>query len=125
MMSASKASEIFDAVRQEGESELKRPIKSLFWSGIAAGVMMGTSVVGKAVFMLHLPEAKWKPLVAGLGYTFGFLIVVMGPMELFTESLSIFIYLWAQHAKLSALEPFSILVICGKLLLAELSVGIN
>ena len=77
---------VYEAVATEGEHELGRPLASLWWSGIAAGLTMSTSVVATAVFTAHLPDTSWAPLVASLGYTVGFLIVVMGQLQLFTEN---------------------------------------
>ena len=35
---------IYELVRQEGEDELTRPMSSLWWSGLAAGLSIGFSV---------------------------------------------------------------------------------
>jgi formate/nitrite transporter FocA (FNT family) len=73
------------AVTKLGDEELNRPVGSLWWSAIAAGVSMMTSVwVGGA---LHhaMPAAPWREAVVALGYPVGFLIVVLGRMQLFTE----------------------------------------
>jgi formate/nitrite transporter FocA (FNT family) len=82
----SESHELFEAIRRDGERELMRPMGSLWWSGVTAGVMMGASVLGKAALGAGLPEAPWASLVSSLGYTLGFLIVVMGHMQLFTEN---------------------------------------
>src|SRR5205085_8824329 len=34
----------------------------------------------------YLPDAQWKPLVTKLGYSVGFLIVIIGRQQLFTEN---------------------------------------
>ncbi len=48
---------------------------------------MGFSLVATGVIQSALPaNAAWTPLVANLGYTLGFLIVVMGRQQLFTEN---------------------------------------
>jgi formate/nitrite transporter FocA (FNT family) len=36
--------------------------------------------------MAHLPDQPWRPLVAGAGYCVGFLIVILGRQQLFTEN---------------------------------------
>jgi formate-nitrite transporter family protein len=36
---------VHEAVRQEGEEELRRPSSALAWSGLAAGLSMGASLV--------------------------------------------------------------------------------
>jgi formate/nitrite transporter FocA (FNT family) len=75
-----------EVIRREGEEELKRSTSALAWSGLAAGLAMGFSLVGEGVLKAHLPDAEWAPLVAKLGYSFGFLIVILGSQQLFTEN---------------------------------------
>ncbi|MDU8943354.1 formate/nitrite transporter family protein [Ovoidimarina sediminis] len=77
---------IYEVIRREGEEELARTKRSLFWSGIAAGIMISFSVVGEAVFRTYLPVAQWSYLVENIGYSLGFLLVIMGRMQLFTEN---------------------------------------
>lgn len=77
---------VYKAVLKEADEELERPTQALFWSGLAAGLSMGFSMVGEGVLRHHLPDAEWTPLVAELGYTFGFLIVILGRQQLFTEN---------------------------------------
>ncbi|PRY22149.1 formate/nitrite transporter FocA (FNT family) [Aliiruegeria haliotis] len=77
---------IYEAVRREGLAELKRPFQALFFSGIAAGILISASVLGEAIFRTYLPEAPWRPLVENLGYSLGFLLVILGRMQLFTEN---------------------------------------
>ena len=83
--SAPKARVVHEAVARQGEEELDRPNRSLFWSGIAAGVAIMTSVWAEAALHLHLPPSPSREAVSGLGYTLGFLIVILGRMQLFTE----------------------------------------
>src|SRR5579862_9763725 len=47
---------------------------------------MGFSLVAKALFDAYLPAASWRPLLENLGYSVGFLIVVLGRQQLFTEN---------------------------------------
>jgi len=77
---------IYQVVRREGDEELLRPKVSLFWSGMAAGVCISFSVIGEALFRTYLPDSTWLPLLESLGYSFGFLIVIIGRMQLFTEN---------------------------------------
>lgn len=78
--------EIYEVIRQEGEEELARPTRSLVWSGIAAGILISFSVLGEAIFRTYLPDAPWRHLVENIGYSLGFLLVIMGRMQLFTEN---------------------------------------
>ena len=76
---------IYELVRQEGEDELTRPLASLWWSGLAAGLSIGFSVFTQAALRAYLPDAAWTPLVECWGYSVGFLIVILGRQQLFTE----------------------------------------
>jgi formate/nitrite transporter FocA (FNT family) len=77
---------VHEAIRHDGEEELKRPVSALAWSGLAAGLSMGFSFVGQALFFAHLPDRTWRPLLVSLGYPIGFLIVISGRQQLFTEN---------------------------------------
>jgi len=81
-----RAAIIYEIVRAEGVRELARPTASLFWSGFAAGLSIAFSLVAEGVLYAYLPEAPWRHLVASFGYTTGFLIVVLGRQQLFTEN---------------------------------------
>src|SRR5690349_9073033 len=77
---------VYKAILKEAEDELERPSSALFWSGLAAGLSMGFSLVGEGLLRAHLPDKPWRPLVAKLGYSVGFLIVILGRQQLFTEN---------------------------------------
>lgn len=77
---------VYEAIRQEAEAELRRPNQALFWSGLAAGLSMGFSFLAQTLLQSGLPEAQWQALVSKLGYSVGFLIVILGRQQLFTEN---------------------------------------
>src|SRR5947209_6398261 len=77
---------VYKAVLKEGEEELDRPSQALAFSGFAAGLSMGFSLVTEGLLASMLPEARWRPLIAKFGYSIGFLIVVLGRQQLFTEN---------------------------------------
>jgi len=77
---------VYETIRREGEDELRRPAAALAWSGLAAGLSMGISFVTEALLAAHLPHQVWTPLVSRAGYSIGFLIVVLGRQQLFTEN---------------------------------------
>lgn len=79
------SSVIFEAIRREGEHELRRPASALWWSGVAAGIAISTSLLSKGFLVAMLPAAEWAPAVSNFGYTVGFLVVILGRMQLFTE----------------------------------------
>jgi formate/nitrite transporter FocA (FNT family) len=76
----------YEVILEEGEQELARSTSALLWSGLAAGLTMGLSFLGVGLLHAHLPEAEWRPLVARLGYTVGFVAVIIGSQQLFTEN---------------------------------------
>jgi len=80
------AKQVFEVIRREGEEELARPNRSLLWSGVAAGLMISLSVLGEAILRTYLPDAEWRHLIENFGYSLGFLVVILGRMQLFTEN---------------------------------------
>lgn len=81
-----RAAVIYEIIRQEGEAELARKFHALWWSGVAAGLSIGFSFLSEAWLAATLPDAPWKPIIENLGYTVGFLIVILGRQQLFTEN---------------------------------------
>lgn len=77
---------VHEAIRHDGLEELNRPVSALAWSGFAAGLSMGFSFVAQAVFQACLPDQPWRPMIVRLGYPVGFLIVIIGRQQLFTEN---------------------------------------
>ena len=77
---------IYEVIRREGEEELERTKRSLTWSGVAAGILISLSVLGEAVLRTYLPDTPSRYLIENLGYSLGFLAVIMGRMQLFTEN---------------------------------------
>lgn len=77
---------IHEIVRAQGEEELDRGFSGLAWSGVAAGASIGFSFVVQASLQAGLPEAPWARLVSSFGYCIGFLIVILGRQQLFTET---------------------------------------
>jgi formate-nitrite transporter family protein len=77
---------IYEVVRRLGDEEMKRPLTSLWWSGVAGGLSISFSLLAQAILHGALPDTPWRPLVAGFGYCVGFLMVILGRQQLFTES---------------------------------------
>jgi formate-nitrite transporter family protein len=84
--SSPTAQVVYEAIRHEGRHELERKVSSLAWSGLAAGMSMGFSFLVQALLRQHLPDSIWAPLITKLGYAVGFLIVILGRQQLFTEN---------------------------------------
>ena len=83
---ALRAAVVHEAIREQGETELRRPVLALTWSGLAAGLTMGCSMISQGLLQSHLPDAPWRPLITNLGYSVGFLGVILGRQQLFTEN---------------------------------------
>jgi formate/nitrite transporter FocA (FNT family) len=77
---------VHEVVRLQGDEELDRPVQSLLFSGFAAGVAICASLLAEASLRMRLPEEGWAELVVPLGYVAGFVIVILGNLQLFTES---------------------------------------
>ena len=77
---------IHEIIRAEGEGELSRAALGLLLSGLAAGLAMGLSLMTEGLLRAHLPDAPWRDLVSKLGYAVGFVVVVIGRQQLFTEN---------------------------------------
>jgi formate/nitrite transporter FocA (FNT family) len=65
---------------------MQRTAGSLLMSALAAGLSMGFSFLSQAVILSALGDARGKDLAAACGYTVGFVIVILGRQQLFTES---------------------------------------
>lgn len=85
-LKAADAMEVHRAVREEGEDELDRPAASLLWSGVAAGFAINASLLAEAALEIHVGDVPWRTLLVSLGYPVGFVIVILGRMQFFTES---------------------------------------
>jgi formate/nitrite transporter FocA (FNT family) len=52
-----RAQVLYETIRLEGEHELNRPAWALAWSGLAAGLSMGFSMVAMGLMRASLPDA--------------------------------------------------------------------
>lgn len=73
---------IYEIISKEAEQELGRPVQSLVFSGIAAGLCISFSLF----VMGYLSLMSDNPLIVAMGYCVGFLVVIKGRMQLFTEN---------------------------------------
>lgn len=81
-----RAPVVYASISSRGLEEINRPAVSLIGSGLSAGIIMTTSVIAQGLFHLKLPQFGGRELVADLGYTVGFMIVILGRLQLFTEN---------------------------------------
>lgn len=77
---------IYEIVRKRGDEEMARPAISLWWSGLAAGLSISFSLLAQAILHSHLPDSPWRTLLTSTGYSVGFVMVVLGRQQLFTEN---------------------------------------
>lgn len=77
---------LHEVIRKEGEEELERTVTGLALSGLASGLSMGTSLMMMGLLQAALPDTPWRHLITSFGYTVGFLIVVLGRQQLYTEN---------------------------------------
>lgn len=73
-------------MRLQGEEELARPPLSLLLSGFAAGLAITASLLTELYLRMRLPDTRWAELIYLAGYPVGYIIVIMGRPQLFTES---------------------------------------
>ncbi|HWH70209.1 MAG TPA: formate/nitrite transporter family protein [Candidatus Sulfotelmatobacter sp.] len=108
---------VYGAILAEGEAELERPTSALAFSGLAAGLSMGFSFLTEGFLAARLPESHWAPLVSKFGYAMGFLIVILGRQQLFTENTLTPILPLLKHKRLRTL--WNTLRLWGTVLLAN------
>jgi formate-nitrite transporter family protein len=77
---------IHETIRAEGESELERTWWALGLSGLAAGLSIGFSMVLQGELHALMPDGIAAKTIVPFGYTAGFVIVVLGRQQLFTEN---------------------------------------
>lgn len=77
---------IFEIIRHDGEEELERKAKPLILSGLAAGIIISFSFYFKAILAMYVGHTPWVEAISGFGYTTGFLMVILGRLQLFTEN---------------------------------------
>lgn len=77
---------VYEIVSREGEEEMRRPLASLWWSGIAAGLGITASLLAEGLLHHYLPDTPYRPIFENFGYCVGFLLVIIGRLQLFTEN---------------------------------------
>ena len=83
------AEEIYKQVATNARQELKRSSVSLAISGFAGGTFMGLSALGTALALSLLgnhQDTGWVHFVSRMFYPIGFIVVIVGRSQLFTEN---------------------------------------
>jgi hypothetical protein len=55
---------VYETIRREGEEELKRSSAAPAWSGFAAGLCVGFSLLAETPLCGALPKASWTRLIS-------------------------------------------------------------
>lgn len=79
------AREIHENVLDTADDELRRPGRALFWSSLAAGLLMGWSFVASA-YAASVASPAWTSIASAAAYPLGFALVIIGRNQLFTEN---------------------------------------
>ena len=80
------AEQIYRQVLHNAEDELKRSATSLAISAYAGGIFMGLSAMGTAIALGLLGNSPVSAFCARLFYPLGFIVVILGRAQLFTEN---------------------------------------
>ncbi|MCD5981009.1 putative transporter [Pseudomonas savastanoi pv. glycinea] len=81
-----RAAVLHETIRIQGDHELERSVAALWWSALAAGLTMGLSLMAMGLFKSRLPDIESSHVIASLGYSAGFLAVILARQQLFTEN---------------------------------------
>ncbi len=79
-------SEIMETVERNGREELQRSTHALAFSGFAGGFAMGLTGLSVAVVRAALGHDPGSDFIAQLFYPLGFIAVIIGRAQLFTEN---------------------------------------
>ena len=124
---AGSARVVHEVIRLQGHEELRRPLLSLLFSAFAAGVAICTSVLAETFLRLRLGGTPAAELVEGFGYSTGFVIVILGNLQLFTENTVTAVLPLATHPRwrnLWRLVRLWAIVLAGNLLGTLLVAGL-
>jgi formate/nitrite transporter FocA (FNT family) len=80
------AHEIFESAVEHAREEVTRPWPALSFSGVAGGLTMGLTGLSTGLVTWLLGDSPSTHLVAAAVYPIGFLAVIIGRAQLFTEN---------------------------------------
>lgn len=80
------AHEIYQQVAKNARQELSRTSVALAISGLAGGTFMGLSALGTAIALTLMGTSSQAHFVAKMFYPLGFIVVILGRAQLFTEN---------------------------------------
>ena len=80
------AEEIYQQVARNAKAELKRSSTSLAISGVTGGLFMGLSALGVGIIVATLGNSSSAFVISRMFYPLGFIVVILGRSQLFTEN---------------------------------------
>lgn len=80
------AHEIFEGVIKSAREELARPTSGLLFSGFLAGMGMGLTGLSVALALSYLGNTPTAQFISFCFYPIGFIVVIVGRAQLFTEN---------------------------------------
>lgn len=81
-----RAAVVHEIIRVQGDKELQRTVAALWWSALAAGLSMGLSLMAMGLLRARLEGVEGAHAIASIGYSAGFLAVILARQQLFTEN---------------------------------------
>ncbi|KPC33757.1 Transporter [Pseudomonas syringae pv. cilantro] len=81
-----RAAVLHETIRMQGDHELERSVAALWWSALAAGLTMGLSLMAMGLLNSRLEGITGSHVISSLGYSAGFLAVILARQQLFTEN---------------------------------------
>ncbi|NAP03544.1 hypothetical protein B1F73_12200 [Pseudomonas syringae] len=81
-----RAAVLHETIRMQGDHELERSVAALWWSALAAGLTMGLSLMAMGLLNSRLEGLPGSHVISSLGYSAGFLAVILARQQLFTEN---------------------------------------
>jgi len=80
------AHEIFEQVVKNAREELSRSVPGLLFSGFAGGIGMGLTGLSVALALSYLGNSPVARFISFCFYPIGFIVVIIGRAQLFTEN---------------------------------------
>jgi formate-nitrite transporter family protein len=87
-MSAREPDEIYEETRKEGQRRLSRPLRELAATAVVGGFEVAIGVIALVLFAGTV-HGKAQELVGSIAFGIGFVFIVVGRSELFTENFLI------------------------------------
>jgi formate/nitrite transporter FocA (FNT family) len=124
------AIQIFAQVAKNARQELQRPARSLAISGFTGGITMGLTGLATAIARAELGSSAVAQFTSNLLYPVGFIAVILGRAQLFTENTlyPVALVLSERRHYLATLRLWAIVLVCnclGTLAFATLAVRTN